>query len=63
MQELLTVSEVGELLKLSRSRVYAHVAAGRIPKPIHIAPRTPRWRREEIESWIERLAAREARAA
>ena len=58
MPELLTVKEVCALLKLSRARVYAHVAGGRIPKPIHIAPRCPRWRRDVIERWIaEREAA------
>ena len=52
MSELLTVKEVCATLKLSRARVYAHVAAGRIPKPIHIAPRCPRWRSDVIENWI-----------
>ena len=58
--ELLRLMDVCRLLKLSRSRLYAHVEAGRIPKPIHIAPRAPRWRRDVIESW---LAEREREAA
>ena len=60
MPELLTVKQLCGLLKLSRARVYAHVSSGRIPKPIHIAPRCPRWRRDVIEEW---LAEREREAA
>ena len=60
--ELLTIKEVCAALKLSRARVYAHVNAGRIPKPIHIAPRCPRWRREAIEDWLAERE-REATAA
>ena len=50
--ELLTVKDVCKLLRLSRARVYAHVNAGRIPRPIHIAPRCPRWRRAALERWL-----------
>ena len=60
MPELLTVKEVCAALKLSRARVYAHVNAGRIPRPIYLAPRCPRWRREAIENW---LAEREEAAS
>ena len=61
MPELLTVKDVCGILKLSRSRLYAHVESGRIPKPLYIAPKVPRWRRDAIERWIaerEQLAAR-----
>ena len=52
MPELLTVKDVCKLLRLSRTRLYAHIAAGRLPKPLYLAPRTPRWRRAAIERWL-----------
>ena len=58
--ELLTVKDLCDLLKLTRTRIYAHVATGRIPAPFHPTPRCPRWRRDVIESWI---AEREREAA
>ena len=50
--ELLTVKDMCQLLRLSRARLYAHIAADRLPRPLYLAPRTPRWRRAAIERWL-----------
>ena len=60
MEELLTVADVCRQLRVSRTRLYERIANGSIPRPFHLAPRCPRWRRETIERWI---AARERDAA
>lgn len=42
---------------LSRSTIYARMAAGTFPQPVHLGPRAVGWFEDEIESW---LAEREA---
>jgi len=45
---------------LSRSTIYAWVAAGDFPKPIALGARLVAWRERDISAW---LAAREPKAA
>ncbi len=58
--ELLRVSDLCALLRLSRTQVYRRIADGSIPAPFHLGHHTPRWRRAVIERW---LAERERAAA
>ena len=57
---LLRVRDVCQRVNLSRQRVYERMNAGKFPKPIHVAPRSPRWRADEIDAFIERLSAERA---
>ena len=50
---LLRLSDVCELVSLSRSSIYAAVAIGRFPRPVKVGTRSVRWRIEEVRSWIE----------
>ncbi|GAB6167486.1 hypothetical protein JCM19992_34860 [Thermostilla marina] len=53
MQEsrsLLTVKDVATALAVSPRTVWRWVSAGRLPQPIRLAPRTVRWRRQDIEA-------------
>ena len=56
---LLRVADLCALLRLSRTQLYRRVADGSIPRPLHLAHNTPRWRRDVIERW---LAERESAA-
>ena len=58
---LLNVYEVCRKIGCTRATIYKRVADGSFPKPVHIGPRSPRWRSDEIADWIDRLS--EARAA
>ena len=49
---LLTAKELGRLLGVALCTVWTWNAAGRIPLPLRIGG-TTRWRRREIEQWIE----------
>ena len=60
MPKLLTVAELAELFNISRVHVWRRVKAGHLPTPIYPAPRSPRWRADEIEEVIAR--ASQARA-
>lgn len=48
-----------EVLKLtgykSRTTLWRRVRAGDFPKPIALSAHSTRWRREEIDAWIEDL--------
>lgn len=44
---------VTALIPISRSALYASVAAGRFPKPVKLGPRTTAWRVEDIRKFIE----------
>ena len=61
MSSLYTAAEVAALLKVTRVHVWRLAKSGRIPRPIYIAPRAPRWRADEIDAVIEKASA--ARAA
>ena len=50
---LLSAAEVGALLGVNRSTVWCWDSSGRIPRPVRIGSKCTRWRRAEIEAWIE----------
>lgn len=55
---LLTVQQVAEMVALSVSQVYALVAKGEFPPPVHIG-RSARWATAEVHNWVAaRLAER-----
>ncbi len=49
---LLTVMEVAEMLGLSERTVYRLADLGKMPRPVKIGAAV-RWRRSELETWIE----------
>ena len=49
---LLNVKEVAEMLGLSERTVYRLSDTGNMPQPVKLGAAV-RWRRQELESWIE----------
>ncbi len=49
---LLSASELGELLGVNKSTIWTWHSGGKIPAPVRIGGVT-RWRRAEIERWLE----------
>lgn len=50
--------QVESLTGLSRSTIYAGVAAGTFPKPIQLGAQSVGWLASEIDAWLrERVAA------
>jgi prophage regulatory protein len=49
---LLTVKEVAEMLGLSERTVYRLADMGKMPRPVKIGAAV-RWRRTELDTWIE----------
>jgi len=49
---LLTASDLAASLGVNRSTIWTWHSGGKIPMPVHIGGVT-RWRREEIQRWIE----------
>lgn len=52
MPVLLTVGDLAEMLNTSPRSVYRFNAEGKVPASLRLGQQ-PRWRRTEIESWIE----------
>jgi prophage regulatory protein len=50
--ELMTKFEVASLLQLSTRTIYRKVQEGVLPAPVKIGD-TSRWRKYEIEEWIQ----------
>jgi len=48
---LWTARALARQLGVARATVYRLVAEGRIPPPVHVG-RSSRWRRREIEAWV-----------
>lgn len=57
-EPLLTIHDVCGRLKVTRGTVYNLVRAGRLPGPVRLSMRSVRWRPEDIDVAIARLADR-----
>ncbi|WP_073034603.1 helix-turn-helix transcriptional regulator [Roseovarius pacificus] len=53
--DLLSVSTLVEMLQRSRASIYRDIQRGEFPRPLKLGS-SSRWRRSEIEAYIERLA-------
>ena len=51
--QLLGLREVMRRLRMSRSSIYAAIAAGEFPRPIRVGSRSVRWFAREIDVWVE----------
>jgi len=49
---LVDVRVLARLLHLGRATIWRQLATGRLPAPVRIG-RSVRWRKAEIEAWIE----------
>jgi prophage regulatory protein len=49
---LLRRRQVEEMVGLRRSALYALVAAGKFPRPIHLTVRAVAWLSSEVDRWI-----------
>lgn len=52
-EQLLTVGEVAKLLGASQRSVWAWASSGKIPRPLRIGHRSVRWRRRDIQEWLQ----------
>ena len=52
---LLRLPEVMKETGLSRSAIYALIAKQSFPRPVQIARKAVRWRRDELSAWIDSL--------
>ena len=50
---LLTVDEASAEVNVAKSTFWREVKAGRMPAPIHVTPKCPRWKRSELRAVIE----------
>ena len=48
---LIRLSEVCNVVGLSRSTIYLRLSKRQFPQPVRIGPRSVRWRMEDIEDW------------
>ena len=51
--ELLSQTEVARLLRVVPRTVQRMVARGELPAPIQLSPSCVRWRRADLDSWLE----------
>lgn len=49
---LLTIAELAKLLDVSQTQVHRMRKGGLIPEPVKINRQVVRWRRQDIDSWI-----------
>jgi predicted DNA-binding transcriptional regulator AlpA len=58
---LLDAGDVARIFGLKRETILGWAQDGRLPKPIRVSRRSPRWTRDVIVAHIEALAAGAAR--
>jgi excisionase family DNA binding protein len=59
---LLDARQVAEALGVGRATFYRKLAAGCLPRPVRIGG-MPRWRRTEIQAWVEAVCPPRSRWA
>ena len=52
---LLRRKDVERLTQISRSAIYAKMSKGTFPRPYDVGDGSVRWRKTEVEEWIEKL--------
>lgn len=52
-ESLMRRVEIEGQIGVSRATIYNWIRDGHFPKPIRIGPRAVRWRKSDIEKWIE----------
>jgi predicted DNA-binding transcriptional regulator AlpA len=52
---LLNVRQLSRLVSMSVTSTWRAVSAGRLPRPVYISPKAPRWRRSEVEKVVADL--------
>lgn len=50
---VLRLRDLQQRLPLSRSAIYAKIAAGEFPLPISLGPRAVGWLASDIDKWIQ----------
>ncbi len=51
-EKLLTAKAVGEMLSLSKRQIFRMRSSGLICPPVKVGQGTVRWRRSDVEAWI-----------
>jgi len=57
MEQYLTAQDIAEKCRVSKSTVWRWAAAGTLPKPFKITPRTTVWKESEVIDALERMQA------
>jgi prophage regulatory protein len=55
MSRILRLPEVKAITGLSRSTIYARIAAGTFPRPVALGIRAIGWPLDAVDSWLEAL--------
>jgi prophage regulatory protein len=50
---LVRLSDVCKLVGLSRSSIYSRASEGSFPSPVNLSDHCVRWRREDLEAWVQ----------
>ncbi len=45
--------EVAKLLGISRAQVWKLLSAGKLPLPVRLGTKAPRWRVHELRAWLD----------
>lgn len=48
----LPAADAARLLGISRSQFFKLHSSGKVPMPVYLTPRCPRWRRTELLDWL-----------
>jgi len=53
--ELLSVSDLSRLLRISKRSIWRLVALGKFPQPVRLGPKMVRWRAREVDAYLSRV--------
>jgi len=51
---ILRITDLEDLLGVSRSSLYAWMKTGTFPRPFNLGPRAVGWKASDIEAWVEK---------
>ena len=53
--QLMDINAVMEMVSLRRTMIYGLISKNRFPQPVKLSSRCVRWRRTDLDAWIDGL--------
>jgi len=55
-KDWISPAELARQLSVSRRTIFRHIASGRLPKPIYLGCKSPRWRQIVIDAALQKMS-------
>ncbi len=54
---LINIKDVMQMVGIKQSTIYKYMKTKGFPKPIKLSQKCSRWKKEEVEKWIQKISS------